>query len=479
MALVVCTQLEASDSRRQDARRMSVMLNQGSAPGLCPSSLFIAILVLAVPPISLGQPSQMVVRHLQLGDDGIDVILRTFGTPTYLFCNLHNDETTSVTAATEVLQDRSGRLTELRHDGERNIEFDLRSRHYRFDPNRIFTPLGVRKTLEDLSTVTPEAERTVIHFGKELLRIYEIERFLGVIALHNNTEGHYAVTDYIKPHGRFAADASDVHYDGTTDADDFFFVTDRSLFDALSQRGFNAVLQNNASVTDDGSLSVYCGRLGIRYVNVEAQHGHQEQQVTMLKTLLEILDQQHPTDTAASLDLVNLLEIDPTFVIDCRYATKNNITGEVLYPKQTLYLERSAAERLAHVQANLRQQGLGLKIFDAYRPLSVQKKLWQAKPDPRYVADPAKGSRHNRGSAVDVTLVDRAGQELPMPTEFDEFSEKAHSTYRDLPAAILTNREQLHAAMKAEGFLPLETEWWHFDAPGWDRFPVSDINPYE
>ncbi len=447
--------------------------------GSLSAAALITFMMLVAPPRSDGQTRSMVVRHLQLGDDAIEIVIRTFGTPSYLFCNLHNDETTSVAAALQVLPDHAGRLIELRHTGERNIEFDLEGTHYRFDPNRIFTPVGVRKTLIDLSTHTPEAEALVTRFGEELLKIYEIKRFRAVIALHNNTDGRYAVTDYLGPQGPYAADASAVHYDGTIDADDFYFVTDRSLFDALRQRGFNAVLQNNAAVTDDGSLSVYCGNVGIPYVNVEAQHGHQSQQVLMLKNLLEILGKKPAGEVVASLDLVNLLEVDPTFVIDCRYATKNNITGEILYPGQALYLERSAAQRLARVQATLREQGLGLKIFDAYRPLSVQKKLWQAKPDPRYVADPAKGSRHNRGSAVDVTLVDRAGRELPMPTEFDEFSEKAHLTYQDLPAHILKNREQLQAAMQAEGFLPLETEWWHFDAPGWESFPISDVNPYE
>jgi D-alanyl-D-alanine dipeptidase len=130
------------------------------------------------------------------------------------------------------------------------------------------------------------------------------------------------------------------------------------------------------------------------------------------------------------------------------------------------------------VQASLRGQGFGLKVFDGYRPLAIQKALWKVKPDPRYVADPAQGSRHNRGSAVDVTLVDAEGRERPMPSAFDDFSERSHLAFMDADGDLLANRETLQKAMRSEGFLPLATEWWHFDAPGWRAFPVMDANPY-
>ena len=148
-------------------------------------------------------------------------------------------------------------------------------------------------------------------------------------------------------------------------------------------------------------------------------------------------------------------------MIDNRYATTDNVTGIRLYPANTIYLERSAAERLARVQDSLRRQGIGLKVFDGYRPLAIQKALWKVKPDPQYVADPAKGSRHNRGSAVDVTLVDAAGRERPMPSAFDEFSERSHLAFMDTDGDLIANRETLQKAMRSEGFLPLATEWWH------------------
>ncbi len=173
--------------------------------------------------------------------------------------------------------------------------------------------------------------------------------------------------------------------------------------------------------------------------------------------------------------LVLVSQLDSTIVIDLKYATPDNFVGQVLYDTALCYLRRSVAERLVRVQKPLRKQGLGLKIWDGYRPLSVQWKMWRLVPDPRYVADPRKGSRHNRGAAVDVTLVDSLGHELPMPTGFDDFTERAHRDFTDLPPEVLRNRKILEEAMTREGFIPLPTEWWHFDAPNWKDYSILDI----
>ncbi len=173
--------------------------------------------------------------------------------------------------------------------------------------------------------------------------------------------------------------------------------------------------------------------------------------------------------------LINVKKLAPGIVVDMRYATDNNFTKQKLYPVgDECLLCEPAAERLARVQKKLEKKGLGLKIWDCYRPVSVQKKLWEIVPDDRYVANPVKGSRHNRGASVDLTLVDKKGRELEMPTAFDEFSQKAHRDFMDLPAAALKNRKTLQDAMEAEGFLPLPTEWWHFDAPEWSRYALRD-----
>jgi len=126
-------------------------------------------------------------------------------------------------------------------------------------------------------------------------------------------------------------------------------------------------------------------------------------------------------------------------------------------------------------KAALAGQKLGLKLWDCYRPLSVQRKFWALVPDARYVANPAKGSRHNRGAAVDLTLVDATGRELDMGTAFDDFSERAHRDARDVSEAARGHRATLEAAMAAEGFLGMPTEWWHFDYGDWRKYPIADV----
>jgi zinc D-Ala-D-Ala dipeptidase len=177
---------------------------------------------------------------------------------------------------------------------------------------------------------------------------------------------------------------------------------------------------------------------------------------------------------APSADLVDVEKLSSGIRLDIRYATPDNFTHQAVYPVAACFLRRDAAERLARVESALEAEGLGLKVFDCYRPLSVQQKFWQLVPDDRYVANPAKGSRHNRGCAVDLTLVDASGRELAMPTAFDDFTERAH---RDAPASpeAAANRKKLEDAMTAQGFVGLPTEWWHFDAPGWKDAPLLDV----
>lgn len=450
----------------------------GASPSRTRNNIAICLALTCV--LAAAQPTcadepQVQVRPVRVGGSTVEVVSKLGGdgqSPIrWLLVNLHDDENTSVAAAERILADYPCRLVELQHSGERHVEFEIEGVEYGCDPNRIFTPLGVRSTLAKISFLDPAAEQEVIRFGQSLIGQYRLSQVQAVIALHNNTDQRYAASSYAKGQ-EYEHDADLVHLEPGQDADDFYFVTQRRFFDALTKRGFNAVLQNNESVTDDGSLSVYCAQQNVPYVNVEAQHGHLETQVAMLKALFEVLSQMNP------VELVNLHDVDASFVIDSPYATAENMAQTRLYPKNELYLERSAAERLAKIQKQLQQQGLGLKIFDGYRPLSVQKKLWKILPDPRYVANPAKGSRHNRGSAVDVTLVDKDGNELPMPTEFDEFSEKAHHDYADLPIDVLRNRQRLKEAMMSEGFEPLATEWWHYDAPDWREFPVLDEDPW-
>lgn len=175
------------------------------------------------------------------------------------------------------------------------------------------------------------------------------------------------------------------------------------------------------------------------------------------------------------LKFVDISAINPRIVTDIRYATENNFTGRKLYNSPICLLRHGVAKRLDAVQKNLESLKLGLKIFDGYRPLRVQRIFWEILPDDRFVADPKIGSKHNRGAAVDVTLIDSKGIELPMPTPFDDFTDKAHSSYPHLPQEILDNRFLLHQEMQREGFIPLPTEWWHFDAEDWEQYPIEEL----
>jgi zinc D-Ala-D-Ala dipeptidase len=187
-------------------------------------------------------------------------------------------------------------------------------------------------------------------------------------------------------------------------------------------------------------------------------------------------DYQVAVELDPSRRLVNLAKFEPAIRLDIRYATSANFTSRVLYPSAEAWLRAPVAEALVRVQRDLDAEGLGLKVFDAYRPYSVTVTMWELVRDPRYVADPAEGSRHNRGAAVDVTLVRRdSGEELPMPTAYDDFTERAHRDYQELPASVIENRAKLERAMSRHGFAGLPTEWWHFDYEGWRRFELLDL----
>src|SRR5262245_42392510 len=179
-------------------------------------------------------------------------------------------------------------------------------------------------------------------------------------------------------------------------------------------------------------------------------------------------------------ELVDVRAVDPTIATDVRYATTRNLTGRRLYDPKTVrvLLERPAAEALARVHRALAADGYGLVVFDAYRPWRVTKALWDATAPAQhgYVADPAIGSRHNRGAAVDVTLRDLAsGRELEMPSDYDDTSERAHPAGDGASAGARANRDRRRGAMEREGFFVHPAEWWHFDWKDWREYPVLDL----
>jgi D-alanyl-D-alanine dipeptidase len=174
-------------------------------------------------------------------------------------------------------------------------------------------------------------------------------------------------------------------------------------------------------------------------------------------------------------ELIDIKDVLPNVRLEVRYATENNFTKTKLYPEGRCILRREVAEALALVQRDLKGDGFELVIYDCYRPLSVQKKMWALVPNEDYVADPAKGSRHNRGAAVDVALFDKYGKRVEMPTDYDEFSEKAHHSYIDLSANVLINRQKLRTMMERHNFAALPSEWWHYDFLGWQKYKVLDL----
>ncbi|NNF57215.1 MAG: protein tyrosine phosphatase [Rhodothermaceae bacterium] len=199
---------------------------------------------------------------------------------------LHDDENTAVEAGLAFIEADGGRLVDLQAQGNRNVAFALDGQAYRFDPNRMFSRVGIRRTLEAQSTYTPAAAAAVRAFADSVLAVFAPEGV--VVTLHNNTPDRYSALSYT-PDGEYADDAAAVFLQPEGDPDDFFFATDLALYTALAEDGFNTVLQNNASVTDDGSLSVLAAAYGWPYVNVEAEHGHHDHQRAMLAALVRLL----------------------------------------------------------------------------------------------------------------------------------------------------------------------------------------------
>lgn len=176
-------------------------------------------------------------------------------------------------------------------------------------------------------------------------------------------------------------------------------------------------------------------------------------------------------------ELVNLANAIPGIVLDIRYATTNNFTGEVIYNLSRAYARKPVADALRKAQEEFSKHGVGIKVYDAYRPYSATVKFYEVYRDTTYVASPYKGSRHNRGCAIDMTLVDlKIGEELKMPTEYDSFKKEAWPTTPVKDPVIKKNRDLIISVMHKHGFKVNASEWWHFDFNGWQKFEVMDID---
>lgn len=204
-----------------------------------------------------------------------------------VFISLHDDESTSVDAAKKLLQEHGGLLIEIENNAQRNIRFRLGQNSYKVDPNRIFAKEGIKKSLDELGPTSARAIDEVEKLGKRITQLIP-EDAEYVIALHNNTPGYFSAIEYT-PGNKRSVDTKKVFINDKQDADDFFLTTDHSLYEKLADKGYNTILQDNKNCTEDGSLSVYCGKKNIRYVNCETEHGKTEQYFEMMKALFSSL----------------------------------------------------------------------------------------------------------------------------------------------------------------------------------------------
>lgn len=228
-----------------------------------------------------------VEKVFRVGETDVRAVQRTWGSGEVVHLNVHDDENTSVEAAEAVLAQYGGRLIELRHRGGRRVQFKLGRKGFSFDPNRIFSDQGAKET------VSPGGSRAAVaaarEFARSLLDAFNLTAAATLVALHNNSPGSPLTIGSYAKGGPYQRDAAAVTVAKGRDPDDFFLVTTRALYESLATRGFNVVLQDNGAVRDDGSLSVYCGQRGVRYVNVESRHGHRAEQERMLSAALDAL----------------------------------------------------------------------------------------------------------------------------------------------------------------------------------------------
>lgn len=173
---------------------------------------------------------------------------------------------------------------------------------------------------------------------------------------------------------------------------------------------------------------------------------------------------------------VKLSAYSSAFVYDLKYATTDNFLGEKVYNCGECYLRYKTVKALLVAQEKIKSKGYKFKLFDCYRPLSVQQKMWALVSDPAYVADPAKGSLHNRGGAVDLTLVDKNGNELDFGTTFDFFGEQASHSYLELDKEIIKNRTFLRKVMTENGFTIFPSEWWHYNIEEGQELPIANFS---
>lgn len=228
----------------------------------------------------------------------------------------------------------------------------------------------------------------------------------------------------------------------------------------------NSIKKTIQTITAALLLATFCSN------NAQAQH----YKYIDSSKVMAIKSYQQQIKAKPETRLVEVKNYIPEIALDIRYATSNNFMGRPMYQQAKAFARLPVVLALKEVQDELKAKGLGIKIFDAYRPYAITVKFYEQAKDTNFVADPHKGSKHNRGCAIDMTLIDlKTGKDLDMPTGFDSFSKKAAADYKALPKPEIANRELLKSVMQAHGFKVNPTEWWHYDFKGWPNFPLLDI----
>jgi len=253
----------------------------------------------------------------------------------------------------------------------------------------------------------------------------------------------------------------------------------------FSRQGVHAAQLLVFSRDDRGrAKTLRIGEVAYPRRNIEPEGGGTAQlHITPVRPVPELLKEalaaQQPKETGDFLksDLVELARLDPTIKLDIRYATTNNFLSSVFYSEPRAFMQRPAAESVVRANRKLHQQGYGLLIHDAYRPWYVTKVFWDATPQDKkiFVADPAQGSRHNRGCAVDLTLYDlKTGNPIEMVGTYDETTDRSYPDYPGGTSLQRWHRKLLRDAMESEGFKVYEAEWWHFDYKDWQKYPIGN-----
>lgn len=238
-------------------------------------------------------PATKLAVPFKLGDDTIHAIVHQKAPATLTMLNVHDDEDTSVEAGLTDIRQNGGRLIEFAHSGERLIVFHLGGRKYTFDPNRIFSEAGIKATLQNHSTWTPEAHAAIKSFAAEYMKHFVLDREPVIIALHNTTDCVFSIKSYL-PDGKHGAASTETYVSPHRDKFDFYFVTEKRFFDYLKARDFNVTVQDNENTPDDGSLSIYFARKGIPYVNIEAEMRNLSNQIEMVKVIREMVNEFIP-----------------------------------------------------------------------------------------------------------------------------------------------------------------------------------------